>query len=221
MNRCFTLVEILVCIAILALLIGILFPVLSNSKQNAYKTTCASNLRAVGQAIRVYTDDNDGMWPSDKLWQFWNQTASPKLASCPLTVVPPEKQAEMDARGRVTGYAYNQGLSFWNTNVSTVDGELRLSEAPTHDRDILYPAVTVAFFDASFDRVFAYAPDPNAGVTPYPYDAQHGWERHNGGANYLFCDGHVKWFRANQVRPGYPQINDGTQPAFALQTREK
>lgn len=40
-----------------------------------------------------------------------------------------------------------------------------------------------------------------------------GAERHQGGANYLFGDGHVKWHRPEQLATGQ---NDGVHPGFGL-----
>jgi len=55
-DRAFTLVELLVVIAIIALLIAILLPVLSRVKQQAQQIQCQSNLRTIGQALTMYTN---------------------------------------------------------------------------------------------------------------------------------------------------------------------
>ena len=55
-DRAFTLVELLVVIAIIAILIAILLPVLNRVKQQAQQVQCASNLRTIGHAMRMYTD---------------------------------------------------------------------------------------------------------------------------------------------------------------------
>jgi prepilin-type N-terminal cleavage/methylation domain-containing protein len=58
----FTLIELLVTIGIIALLAALLLPVLSRAKEAARRNQCASNLRQVNLAIRLYADDwNDSL----------------------------------------------------------------------------------------------------------------------------------------------------------------
>jgi prepilin-type N-terminal cleavage/methylation domain-containing protein/prepilin-type processing-associated H-X9-DG protein len=59
----FTLIELLVVIAIIATLATILFPVFAQARKKVRETTCASNLRQVGFAMRLYMDDHDGKPP--------------------------------------------------------------------------------------------------------------------------------------------------------------
>jgi general secretion pathway protein G len=62
--RAFTLVELLVVTGIVALLIGILLPVLGRARAQAHRVACLSNVKQLGTAILMYCNENDGYFPT-------------------------------------------------------------------------------------------------------------------------------------------------------------
>ena len=62
-DRGFTIVEILVVIAIMAVLTAIIFPVAGKMKQRSIDTKCANNQRQVGSLFPLYAAENNGLYP--------------------------------------------------------------------------------------------------------------------------------------------------------------
>jgi prepilin-type N-terminal cleavage/methylation domain-containing protein len=61
-ERGFTLIEVLVVVAIIALLVAILLPSLSNARRKAQEVQCATNLRTCGQGIAFYLQANNDFY---------------------------------------------------------------------------------------------------------------------------------------------------------------
>ena len=87
----FTLIEMLVVIAIIAVLAAILFPVFGRARENARRTVCLANLQQIGAAIAIYEGDMGGFLPS---WSL-GTTGTPNLS-------PPADKAHAMAAPRAT-----------------------------------------------------------------------------------------------------------------------
>jgi prepilin-type N-terminal cleavage/methylation domain-containing protein len=60
----FTLVELLVAIAIIAILVALLLPAISAAKNRARRTACLNDLRQISMGVRMYSDDSGDVSPS-------------------------------------------------------------------------------------------------------------------------------------------------------------
>ena len=76
----FTLIELLVVIAIIAILAAILFPVFAKARQAAQASTCQSNMKQIGNSVKMYLSDWEDTYPVNLL-QYKTASATVILAS--------------------------------------------------------------------------------------------------------------------------------------------
>lgn len=84
----FTLVELLVVIAVIGILSSLLLPVLSRGKSSAQSVACVSNLRQIGMALTLYVQDNRDRLPVCAGYLPSQQSNLPPIT---LTLFPSQK----------------------------------------------------------------------------------------------------------------------------------
>ena len=197
----FTLIELLVVIAIIALLAAILFPVFSRARENARKTSCMNNMRQFGLAWTQYSQDYDEFTAPIRANGVYfipmRQLLNPYAKSGQIFICPSaeNKQTAQDS------YSYN-----WCVGTTCGGGDQKALA------DIQKPAQVPAFIECNgtnfgFSYGFAYAGSstfngrrwsPGAGSSTNPtYDWGGALPKigaHFNGCNYLFADGHTKYY---------------------------
>ncbi len=229
--RAFTLIELLVVIAVISILVAILFPVFAGVREKGRRTACASNMRQIEIALTAYTQDNEGQFPTGNQshadWSLavFHYANSTELFRCPDVQLPQAwDYPDIYFYGSATrGYALNKSLNTLDYSNPDFIFETGLSIAR-----VPFPTATVALAESGYRAVTTgqntsyqnantlTAPESLGSLAPgETWFGSPGGERHNGGCNYAFVDGHVHWYMPTQVLNS-DKPNSGTQPSFAL-----
>ena len=188
----FTLVELLVVIAIIATLAGLLLPALSRGKTQAYNAACLNNLRQLGIAIRLYSDDNQERLPSAEILPTQPidpQNPLPRI--CDLLVSYVGRNAGTNTNSATvfkcpvdrTGRFAAEGSSYeWNADLN---GH-RMDETRTDSAFLLLKPGDLSGGITNFALTFPPATTPLL----LDYDEFHP-RPPNSGKNVVFMDGHV------------------------------
>lgn len=91
----FTLVELLISIAIIAILCALLLPALNKAREAGKKASCASNVKQLSMTVLFYVNDNNDYLPLRDIWyQFitdklpYTDETVPKIFCCPAQQKP-------------------------------------------------------------------------------------------------------------------------------------
>jgi prepilin-type N-terminal cleavage/methylation domain-containing protein/prepilin-type processing-associated H-X9-DG protein len=216
-RRGFTLIELLVVIAIIALLMGILFPVLRKAREQARDVVCRNDMRQIGLAANFYADHYNSYIPRSAEWggniKPWFQLFMPFLAQkaidndyrnveifrCPSY---PDKEQTVcyvvNGWGRGGGNGWGmQGRPTRLTDCHRPGSTIYLADNEDGPRRTIIKSSTDR--DVTRCDVFrpSHLPDSdNQGIGSGRRVAR---ARHKQGCNCLFLDWHVGWMAAEEM----------------------
>ena len=228
-KRAFTLIELLVVIAIIAILAALLLPALTSAKARGQQVACISNFHQLQLAFIVYCSENNDTMPQ-------NNGAGPSstlgVYSTPGSWVVGNAQTSADLTNIESGTLYadtpNPGVyhcpadrsTLYNSNVirirsCSLDFFINGTLSETDPKYIIkyadirpIPAQVIMFVDECSPGIDdgSFACETNlAQWDNMPTD------RHNGGGNFSFADGHVEHWRWLYPKvwsyPGQPTAN--------------
>jgi prepilin-type N-terminal cleavage/methylation domain-containing protein/prepilin-type processing-associated H-X9-DG protein len=248
-QNAFTLIELLVVIAIIAILAAILFPVFAQAREKARQSSCLSNVKQIGAAVMMYTQDYDETLPATG-WQgpctdpvslaagdaYFSGLFSFPIASAPYIknwdIFKCPSDSEAGGFNKQNSVCYEKQLLAvnmpgayvgMNTEVNKMRDAFPLSYAANYILSKAYTSVLVpagttnplAMFNLAEIRRPAnlfYLADVGSNQAANGNNFA-GWyitpgygngttdvrwrrgKRHADGRNWLFCDGHAKWFK--------------------------
>lgn len=166
-QQAFTLVELLVVLAIIALLAALLLPAVARAREKGRSAACLSNLRQIGVALQLYVQDNDNRMP----------VMRDRPVGAPPTNSPPSPDIVLSNHlGNVrilkcpsdTKELFEQTGSSYSWN-SLLNGQ-----------------------DAEHFQVLGIQFNPHQMPVMFDKESFHAPKDTHKGVNYLYADGHIK-----------------------------
>jgi prepilin-type N-terminal cleavage/methylation domain-containing protein/prepilin-type processing-associated H-X9-DG protein len=197
-RRGFTLLELLVVVAIIAVLAALLVPVVGRMTERGRTTKCTNYLQQIGAAAMRYAGENEMQLPVTSHqrrtgYKSWTITLQPYASGKLFFRCPCDEDKE-----RPYSYAMNDFLTPNPAGAPELD-VARLSRLDRARETVLFAEAAKEYVNTDHFHFSDYLGRP---IPPEIFTKQVAAERHGGAANYLFADAHVEtipWERAQKL----------------------
>ncbi len=234
-RRLFTLIELLICISIIAILAALLLPALNKSRAMARGITCTNNLRTLGTAASLYAGMNAGrivpLFASGWKDPYWYNSAQQGGLTylclfigkserdwrdmwCPPKMLCPEVEIRKCMTGSYSQYQGCPRISFYGMNATTTS-LITSDKFYAHDlRKVKKPSSKLLHAEArgadnNMNSQGNWALQRTS-ADPLSTAARIAYS-HNMRANVLFFDGHVASHDPNTLYNVF-QLNNNWDP---------
>ena len=202
----FTLVELLVVVAVIGVLIALLLPAIQAARASARRVQCMSGMRQVALAVYRHCHDFDGQFPETSHTvtvpeQAWIYKLAPYLEDMDqIRICPDDPQGAARLKLKQTSYVLNAYVTS-----ETSKGVTNLNRLPSTSRTIvLFELADHRPPDAFEDHVHSFnwfkQSFINNGTVYNQIVNEIATKRHGGAAHFAFADGHVEAISDEQIR---------------------
>lgn len=188
MRKAFTIVELLVVVAIITILAAIVMPVLTRARAKGRFATCVSNLKQIGAALQAYQTDYDENFPVDSdrgPGSFWCERIQPYVRNMDIGICPEKGLLPRTPPGGDHPYTWNYAMSCVMCRIDMFGANTLTDLARIH---VQYDVARMFMVGEGLNDTV-----PPSWIAPawWPYTSYHEFW-HNERSNVLFVDGHVK-----------------------------